>query len=330
MPQLNQPLRFHPILKRIRWGGRKLGTLLGKPIGAESDYAESWELVDHGQDQSIVASGPWAGQKLCDLIAKNPTDLIGSQKAQKQFPLLIKFLDANDRLSVQVHPNDVQASAHTPGERGKTEAWVILEAEPGSCVFAGLKSGVTRQQLSTAIEAGEVESCLHRLPVKTGDCVFIPAGTVHALGEGVVLAEVQQSSDLTFRLFDWNRLGTDGKPRPLHIRESLDVIDFHRGPVEVATPVQVSLENTIRRERLVACEYFCLERLSGSGVLSRKRVDRFCVWIVLAGEIRWQNQEIPPGQENTRRGETILLPATTRDLEIEFAPGTEILEAFCP
>ncbi|MBS0265706.1 MAG: class I mannose-6-phosphate isomerase, partial [Planctomycetes bacterium] len=215
------PLKFTPLLKRIRWGGRRLGELLGKALGNESDYAESWEICDHGVDQSRVASGPFAGLTLQELVQQQGHQLFGPGCIETQFPLLIKFLDANDRLSVQVHPNDEQAHAFLPWERGKTEAWVILSADPGSCVYAGLKSGVTRESLMQALQAGSVEECLHKLPVAPGDCIFVPAGTVHAIGEGIVLAEVQQSSNLTFRLFDWNRLGQDGRPRQLHIEESL-------------------------------------------------------------------------------------------------------------
>ena len=183
-----------------------------------------------------MIAGPWAGRTLHELVRDHGAELLGTQAGLPQFPLLVKFLDANDRLSVQVHPNDQQAAAAIPGERGKTEAWVILEAEPEACVFAGLRPEVDRDALSRAIAEGTVEACLHRLRVRPGDCVFIPAGTVHALGEGVLLAEVQQSSDITYRLHDWNRLGPDGRPRPLHIEASLACTDFTRGPVGPQVP----------------------------------------------------------------------------------------------
>ena len=259
------PLQFTPLLKRIRWGGRRLGTHLGKTLGPENDYAESWELVDHGDDQSRVISGSWAGRTLHELVRDEGAALLGAQAGLGQFPLLVKFLDANDRLSVQVHPNDQQAAAAIPGERGKTEAWVILEAEPQACVFAGLKPGVDRPALAQAVAAGTVEECLHRVAVKPGDCIFIPAGTVHALGEGVLLAEVQQSSDITYRLHDWNRLGPDGRPRPLHIEASLECTDFSRGPVDPQVPQPLPPWGPIARERLVHADYFILDRLQGTG-----------------------------------------------------------------
>jgi len=203
------PLKFTPILKRIRWGGRRLGDVLNKPIAAFSDYAESWEICDHGADQSVVENGPWRGKTLQQLVREHADELLGKHRNLSQFPLLLKFLDAHDRLSLQVHPNDAQARRFVPGECGKTEAWVILAADPGSCIYAGLKAGVDERALREALAQGTVEQRLHRLTVVAGDCLYIPAGTVHAIGEGILLAEVQQSSDLTFRLFDWNRVGPD-------------------------------------------------------------------------------------------------------------------------
>lgn len=316
-----EPLRFAPLLKRIRWGGRRLGTRLGKPIGPEHDYAESWEVVDHGSDQSVVANGPWQGRTLHDLVRDEADRLLGRDAGLPAFPLLIKFLDANDRLSVQVHPNDEQAPRYVPGERGKTEAWVILEAEPESCVFAGLKPGIHREELAAALAAGRVEECLHRLPVRPGDCVFIPAGTVHALGEGVLLAEVQQSSDLTFRLFDWNRLGTDGRPRPLHIEQSLECIDFQRGPVSPCKPELVDEQGGVRVERLARCPYFTLRRYRGAGPLELSTGNRCAVWIVVAGGVRWSEQG------RAERGQTLLWPAATPRGRVTLEPQTEVIEA---
>ncbi len=310
-----------------------MGTRLGKPIGPESDYAESWEIVDHGADQSVVADGPWKGRSLGELVLEEPNRLLGRHAGLSTFPLLVKFLDANDRLSVQVHPNDEQAPRYVAGERGKTEAWIIMEADPGSCVFAGLKPGVDRKEMERAIQVGEVEECLHRLPVRVGDCVFIPAGTVHALGEGVLLAEVQQSSDVTFRLFDWNRPGTDGKPRPLHIEQSLECIDYSRGPVSAAVPIVERTDRGVRIERLASCPYFTLRRYEGSGEITRAAENRCAVWIVLDGEVRWTRGpaaestsfSIPPA---ATRGETLLLPAAATETRVTFAPDTQVVEAF--
>ncbi len=255
------PLFFRPILKRTLWGGRRLGDLLGKPIGPEADYAESWEIADHGQDQSVVENGPLAGQSLRALLDQQNAELLGRHAGLDAFPLLLKFLDCDRVLSVQVHPDDAYAQQMPQPDLGKTEAWYIVAAEPNSRIYAGLKSGVDRQALQQAIVAGQTEQVLHALAPQVGQCVFIPAGTVHALGGGLVVAELQQSSDTTFRLFDWNRVGDNGQGRPLHIREALEVTDFARGPVAVQTPLPAE-DGT---ETVVVCDKF---------VLAQARFDR--------------------------------------------------------
>jgi mannose-6-phosphate isomerase len=182
------PLSFEPILKRLIWGGRRLETVLGKRLGDGSDYAESWEVSDHGEDVSKVADGPLAGATLRQLLRERPTELLGSALAtHRQFPLLVKFIDAHQVLSVQVHPDDERGHS-LAGDNGKTETWVVIHAEPGSVIYAGLNPGVTRADFAHAIETGTVEPLLHRFPARPGDCIFIPAGTVHAIGAGVMLA----------------------------------------------------------------------------------------------------------------------------------------------
>ena len=321
-----QPLQFTPLLKRIRWGGRRLGSKLGKPIGGEHDYAESWELCDHGADQSLVAQGPLRGQSLQRLILEHPREIFGQHAALRQFPLLMKFLDANDRLSVQVHPNDEQARVYDPRENGKTEAWVIIDAEPGSRIFAGLADGVDRTTLERALKAGDVEQCLQSLDVAAGDCVFIPAGTVHAIGEGVLLAEVQQSSDLTFRLYDWGRVGTDGKPRELHLEQALACIDFDREPVRKATPTLVA-NGTGRVEEVVRCPYFVIRRHLTSQPFALPADDRCHILTVLRGSL-----DLFAGDASLplRLGETVLLPATALPARLVPAGDVTLLETFLP
>jgi mannose-6-phosphate isomerase len=224
------PLRFQPLLRRYLWGGRRLQTMLGKEIG-EEDCAESWEIVDRGADQSVVINGRFTGWTLHQLITRHGPEMLGRHHPQDRFPLLLKLLDCQQDLSVQVHPNDQQAAGLDPPDLGKTEAWVVLHADPGSRIYAGLKSGVDRRGLAQSIAERRITECLHWFQPSVGDCVFIPAGTVHALGAGLVVAEIQQASDTTFRLYDWDRVGPDGQPRPLHIPQALDVIDFDSGPV---------------------------------------------------------------------------------------------------
>ena len=318
------PLRFRPLLKRIRWGGRRLGDVLHKPLGPERDFAESWEICDHGDDQSVVEGGPWDGLTLRQLMAMHRVKLCGSERRLHQFPLLVKFLDASDRLSVQVHPNDVQARFFNPRENGKTEAWVILDAQPGSRVFAGLKRGVDSFRLQQHLAAGTVEQCLHSYPARAGDCIFIPAGTVHAIGEGILLAEVQQSSDLTFRLNDWGRLGTDGKPRELHIEESLACIDFDRGPVDPVIP-QTSPSSLC--EELVSSEFFTLHRHTLHGQTSLSADDRFHVLLVLNGEGVLSCEQV---EHRLTVGTTLLIPASCSASRVVAFNELTLLDVFVP
>src|SRR5262249_30318215 len=198
--------------------------------------AESWEIVDHGADQSLVAEGEFAGQSLHQLVTSRGEEIFGRGSTRRQFPLLLKFLDCQKTLSVQVHPNDEQGAKLTPPDLGKTEAWVVLATEPGSKIYAGLKPDVDRRTLERELTRGNCEVCLHEFEPRAGDCVLIEAGTVHALGAGLLIAEIQQASDTTYRLFDWNRVDTNGKPRQLHIQEALDVTDYNRGPVDPIKP----------------------------------------------------------------------------------------------
>jgi len=321
------PLYFQPLLKQIRWGGRRLGSVLGKPIGPEPDYAESWELADHGADQSVVADGPLAGRTLHELVREHDQALLGKHAGIPQFPLLLKFLDCRDVLSVQVHPNDAQANEYQPGANGKTEAWVVIDAEPESQVFAGLKSGVTRGELQRALVDGSVQECLHAVEVQPGDCIFIPAGTVHAIGPGILLAEVQQMSDLTFRLYDWGRLGTDGKPRDLHIDESLACTDFSRGPVTPVEPQPIERSETHRTDNLVTCPHFALQRHEVTSTYEPQIDGRFHALMVLDGEgcLSCGHQTRP-----VSKGQSILVPASCDECSITTPDSLTLLDAFLP
>jgi len=306
------PLRFEPIFKRLIWGGRRLATVLRKPIGEGSEYAESWEISDHRADVSRVADGPLAGATLRDLIGRHGEAIFGRAVGPlDQFPLLVKFIDAQQDLSVQVHPDDALGRA-LADDNGKTETWVIVHAEPGSRIYAGLHAGVTRREMAAAIEAGTVESLLHSFPARAGDCIYIPAGTVHAIGAGVVLAEVQQMSDTTYRLHDWGRLGADGKPRTLHPAEALEAIDFEAGPVApMATSPTPLAGGTC--ERLSRSAYFALERLTLDGPATVGVADRFTIVVDLGGEaeVRSGGASIAIGL-----GQTLLLPASIGPCEV--------------
>lgn len=321
------PLEFVPLLKRIRWGGRRLGTVLGKPIGKGSDWAESWEIADHGDDQSRVIDGPFQGRLLRQIVEEQGVELFGRHQGRNQFPLLVKFLDAHDRLSVQVHPDDELARRFHPDENGKSEAWVILQADPGSCLYAGLKAGVTRRLLEDSLAAGTVEDCLHRVAVQPGDCVFLPAGTVHALGQGILLAEIQQSSDLTFRLFDWGRVDQAGRPRPLHIVEALECIDFNRGPVNPVSP-RIMPDGSHRVEELVRSEFFVMHRHTAVEPFTIPHDERFHVLMPMSG-----TAELVCGDNACRLalGRTVLVPAAAEEPRLIPQNGELVLlDTFLP
>lgn len=302
-----EPLAFWPIVRRLIWGGRRLGTVLGKPIDEGDDYAESWELADHDDDVSIVRDGPLAGTTLRELVFHRRAELFGPNCTQaRQFPLLVKFLDAHENLSVQVHPDDALGK-ELVGDNGKTEAWVVLAADPGSSIYSGLKPGVTREMFEQGIKTGDVERFLHRIEPKPGDCIMVHAGTVHAIGAGVLLAEIQQMSDATFRVFDWNRVDATGRPRELHIEQAMRCIDFDRGPVDPVVPRPLVMEDGVVREPLTSCEYFELERWTLEAPTEIGGRDRFTILMVLHGEIRVRSSR---GDRPFRKGETVLLPAS--------------------
>jgi len=323
------PLTFHPIMKRIVWGGRRLGDLLGKPIGPGNDYAESWEIVDHGEHHSEIASGPLEGQTLRDVVQERNETVLGNYAGIESFPLLLKYLDCNRVLSVQVHPDDSYAQKMPLPDLGKTEAWYIVDAAPGSKIYAGLKSGVDRNSLEKAIAGGGTEDVLHVIEPQVGQCIFIPAGTVHALGGGLVVAEIQQSSDTTFRLFDWNRVGDDGRPRQLHIEQALDVTDYSIGPITPQTP----RSDPDGLETLVRCDKFVLKQARFDAASPEKKIaignlsSPMIMTVVkgaatLAGDDGWRR--------GAKVGKSFLIPAATPPIEIAGVDGAVLLLAYLP
>lgn len=318
------PLRFEPILKRYVWGGRRLATLLGKPLAPDEHCAESWEVCDLGTDQSRVAAGPLAGRTLGELVRDWGRELLGRHHPQPQFPLLFKFLDTDSALSVQVHPDDERAARLDPPQLGKSEAWVVLAAEPDSVIYAGLKRGFDRAALVREVARGTCELCLHRIEPRPGDCVYLPAGTVHALGAGLLVAEIQQSSDVTWRLFDWNRPGPDGKPRELHVREALDAIDYGLGPIDVQMSQPAGQPG---RERLVTCDKFLLDRWRLDAPADLGGDGRFHIIAVLSGQAELAGD---PAAAPLAIGQTALLPAASGPTQIVPNGPVELLDAYLP
>ena len=250
------PLRFTPVYQVLVWGGRRMAQwrsdLPAGPVG------ESWDLADHQRGMSVVADGPLAGRTLGELTRQHGNELVGAAWDGGEFPLLVKLIDATDRLSVQVHPDDALARSLGVGTRGKTECWLVLE--DGGELFVGLKPGVNCQAFEAARAAGQLADCLARHAVGDGDFAFLPARTVHALGKGALIYEVQQTCDVTFRVDDWGRLGLDGKPRVLHVEQSLATIDFSgsTGGAVSHPPFTDHRAGGAWRE-LVTCPYFTVE-----------------------------------------------------------------------
>lgn len=339
------PLKFKPVFQKRIWGGGRLRAILGKSVEGGT-IGESWELADlpagtvqrdsagaaaDGSLSSVVTNGVWAGKTLHELISdsKLKKDIVGNAPLNDgHFPLLVKFLDAQQDLSVQVHPDAAYAAQH-PGTHLKSEAWYVMHAEPGAKIYKGVKPGVTREQFRAGIESGEVEPLLNAIRVRAGDCHYLASGTVHALGAGILAAEVQTPSDTTFRVFDWNRLGADGKPRTLHIEEAMACIRF--GPDEPGSGgVKSHLASVFTTvTRLVTCEYFSLERVRMSQDFEQEiPYAEPVVWIVLEG----QGVINVAGHGPTAfvKGDTLLLPAGMNKAKVKTVTDCAWLEARLP
>jgi mannose-6-phosphate isomerase len=302
------PLRFDPIFTTNLWGGRRLPGFLNRTVAHAEPVGEAWVVSDVDGSPSRVADGPLAGVTLRELMTADPARIVGSAKApQGRFPLLLKFLDARQELSVQVHPNDEQAARLGPAKFGKTEAWVVLEADPEtSRLYAGFVEGTTAADFRAALAAGTTPRTLHSFKPAPGDCVFLEAGTVHAIGADLLLFEVQQTSDITYRLYDWDRVDAKtGRPRQLHIDEGLTCADFRRGRCPPVGPT-VGVRDGVRCEGLVACDYFTLERLTAH-VPFRVGAENRCRAVVCvkgSGELESRGARFP-----FRSGDVFLLPA---------------------
>lgn len=302
------PLRFEPIFKSMLWGGRRLPGFLNRPVPTEDPIGEAWVLSDVDGNASRVADGPLAGKSLRELLAADSRAILGNARLiNGRFPLLLKFIDARQELSVQVHPNDEQAAAKMPGANGKTEAWVVLEANPAtSKIYAGFAEGMTGEAFRAAMGQKTTHQTLHSFTPSPGDCVFLRAGTVHAIGADILLFEVQQTSDITYRLYDWDRIDAKtGRGRDLHIDDGLACSNFASGPCHAVHP-PVEVNHAGRREGLVACEYFTLDRhtIAAPTRIGAKGQCRVIVGIGGSGEIESAGKRYPIDV-----GDTVLLPA---------------------
>lgn len=302
------PLRFTPIYFEKVWGGRRFSSVLGRTIPA-GPIGESWEVSVHPHGHSIVANGADAGMTLGEVIAHDPEAILGRRvvaQSGAEFPLLVKYIDAEDALSVQVHPDDTYGKAHA-GELGKTEMWYVLHAEPGSCLIAGLAPGVTRTQFQAALAGGDPGKLLHRIPVATGDSIFIPAGRIHAIMPGLTILEIQQNSDTTYRLYDWGRLGLDGQPRELHVEQALEVSNWTDYAPTLSGDAPVSIEGG-SSSTLARCPYFVVEKLEINDEFTSATDGETFVTVTCVGGtgiVTWAD-----GYERLNLGDSFLLPAT--------------------
>ncbi len=309
-----QPLSFQPIFMPRVWGGRRLESLFGKELPGEDPIGEAWEIVDREDAQSVVSQGPLQGKTLHELWTGHRREIFGDlAPASPRFPLLVKLLDAREKLSLQVHPP--AAIAPALGGEPKTEMWFIVENYGEGNLFAGLKRGVTREAFEQALASGETGALAHEIAVQRGDAIFIPSGRIHAIGAGNVIVEVQQNSDTTYRVFDWNRVGLDGKPRDLHIEESLASTDFVDYEPGLATP---------QGEVVVACEHFHVERWLLDEPREGARDGAFAIFTSLRGDVAC-------GGRSFRPGEFFLLPACQQDRRIlPLSSPAEVLRIAIP
>jgi mannose-6-phosphate isomerase len=322
------PLCFEPIYQYRLWGGRRLAELLSAPLPSDGPIGEAWVLSDRDDHQSRVANGPLKGRTLGDVIGQFREPLMGKLSAGlRRFPLLLKFLDAHQMLSVQVHPSDAHPDLIPAGETSKTEGWVVIEAGKESTIYAGLQPGTTASELRQALSGKTIADYLVRISPKPGDAIFIPAGTVHTLGGDVVVFEIQQNSDVTFRLYDWGHVDAKtGQPRPLQIDQALASIDFAQNTEGLVLPL-IEITTPVVRERLFNCDQFSLWRLHGQSpfLVGMEDVPRVLVCIEGQGELEYLGTPYA-----VNKGEVWLLPAVAGRCAFHPDSAVTVLEIALP
>lgn len=320
------PLKFKPICKERIWGGRKIETAFGKKLPAGEKIGESWELSGVDGDISVVSNGRLKGNNLQELIEIYMGDLVGDKVFEKygeEFPLLIKLIDAADNLSIQVHPDD-KLAAERHHSFGKTEMWYVVGHEQGAELYLGFNQPVDKEKYLKYLEAGRLAELLTAYKVEDGDSYFIPAGTIHAIGKGLLIAEIQQTSDITYRVFDWNRVDPKtGEGRELHTELALDAIEYKsRSDYKTVAAPKVNAPVTLER-----CPYFQTNSLIVDGSVERDYtdLDSFVIYICLDGELE---MEYAGGAETIKKGETVLIPAELNDVTLKGVG--KVLEVYIP
>jgi mannose-6-phosphate isomerase len=321
------PLRFKPLYQYRSWGGRRLAQLLSVRLPGDDPIGEAWLLSDRDDNASVVADGPLEGKTISQLLSQFPEQMLGKLAGHfNRFPLLLKFLDVSKTLSVQVHPSDDYPELIPAGDTGKTEAWVVLEAGREARVFAGLKPGTSANVLRRDVAHGTVVERLNSFRPKPGDGVLIPAGSVHSLCD-VVVFEVQQNSDVTFRIFDWNHVDPrTGRTRPLQVEQAMTCIDFARGAIEALIP-RVEQTTPVLREKVVQCDKFGVTRISGqmSFVVGVAQLPRVLVCLAGHGEL-----EHAGASYAFAKGDLLLLPAVLGACSFHPRGPVSLLEVSLP
>ncbi|CDN33025.1 Mannose-6-phosphate isomerase [Mucinivorans hirudinis] len=319
-----QILKFKPIYKERIWGGRELEKF-GKKLPKEKSIGESWELSGVDGDVSVVSNGTLKGNNLSELVEVYMGDLVGEKNFEKfgeEFPLLIKLIDAQDYLSIQVHPDDALA-AERHNSYGKTEMWYVVDCQEGASLYVGFNQKVDKAKYLEFLERGELEKLLRSYPVKKGDTFFIPAGAIHAIGKGILIAEIQQTSDITYRVYDFNRKDPNGNSRELHTEQALDAIDYSvRNDYNVTA---LAARNEV--VRLVSCPYFETNTLEVDGAMIRDfaALDSFVIYVCIEGEVHLATTD---SAETLKKGETALVPADVD--EVAITGSGLLLESYIP
>jgi len=320
------PLKFIPILKPTIWGGKKLGVILNKPTGALESCGESWEISGVKGNISEVQEGALKGEKLTDIIKKYKGDLIGDRVYQKfgdQFPLLIKFIDARQDLSIQVHPNDALAKKRH-NSFGKTEMWYVADAEDGATLISGFNKATNRNEYLDFFKSGRLTELLNREQVLNDDVFFLPAGRVHTIGQGLLIAEIQQTSDITYRIYDFERVDKNGNKRELHVSEALDAIDFN-----FYEEYKTAYDRNKKQVELTSCKYFVCNRILTDTTIAKdyNKIDSFVILMVLEGDGEFLTSD---GSYAFAKGDTYLIAAGIDGITINPVTSTKILEVYLP
>ena len=327
------PIRFDPLFRRKPWGGRRLSTLLGKALPGTGPIVESWELVSLAGAESLVRDEPLAGSSLGELTRDWGTDLLGQARlVDGRFPLLIKYLDARENLSVQVHPKP--AADDPGGARGgvKHECWYVVHAEPGAKLYVGLKAGVTAADVAGAMNTPALVGLLRDWEGRAGECYYLPSGTLHALGAGLVVAEVQTPSDITYRAYDWGRVDEAGKARELHVTESVANIRYDVGADEIRPAARPIVGGVGAGRRLMACERFAVDHYTAAGLQGYPlQPGTMRIWMVLRGAgCLTRTRDPHTFRCPFQTGDTVLIPAECGDTRLDLAGPAEWLEASVP